>query len=573
MLKRMTHPLASAVLMAALVLFSGCSRPEVLTGDFSLVSPLPHNIFAGDESPFVLSSQTVICFPEGDEDLRFAADLLAGQLQQATGCPFKTGTQIPARNRISLDIDPALGADLQDFQRSESYILSVEPTAVSIVGGSILGVFHGIQTLIKALPVPDGSYTARQTRPAADARRNVRLALPATTVFDFPEFPYRAFMLDCGRHFFTADYIKQLIDILALHNLNYFHWHLTEDQGWRLEIRKYPRLTEVGSFRPGTSYDSSGVIDDIPVSGFYTQEEARGIVRYAAERGITVIPEIDLPGHTQAALAAYPELGCTGGPYEVATRYGVLDDVLCVGKDATMTFVKDVLEEVMDIFPSPYIHLGGDECPKVRWAECPDCQRKIRELGLKRSGSKTPEELLQSWFTSEMEAFLAARGRRMICWNDVLCDWGNQVTGEPSKQTVIAGWMRPASTEIAVREGYDAILCPIDYCYFSNAAINRITGLESIRRVYDLPVAPEGLTPEQQHHILGIEACLWTERVASTDSLEWRLLPRLSTLAERQWSAPVSHDLDAYLPRLRHMLDLYDARGWHWKTDIAQIWE
>ena len=558
---RRSHYLASAVLLAVLVLFPGCSRPEVLTGDFTLVSPLPRELFTGEkETPFVISSQTVVCYPEGDESLRVAAGLLASQLQQITGCKVKTTTRLPERNRILLGVNPEMGTGLKDFQASECYALDVETSAVTILGGSATGVLHGIQTLIKALPVPESPG-------------NNRLALPACTLLDYPEFPYRAFMLDCGRHFFSADYIKSLIDILALHNLNYFHWHLTEDQGWRLEIKKYPRLTEFGSYRPGTSYDSSGVLDSIPVSGFYTQEQAREIVRYAAERGITVIPEIDLPGHTQAALAAYPELGCTGGPYEVATRYGVLDDVLCVGKDATMTFVKDVLEEVMDIFPSPYIHLGGDECPKVRWKQCPDCQRKIRELGLKGNGVKTEEELLQSWFTSEMEAFLAEHGRRMICWNDVLCDWGNQVVGEPSKQTVIAGWMRPVSTEIAVREGYDAILCPIDYCYFSNASVNKITGLESIRRVYDLPVAPEGLTRGQQRHILGIEACIWTERVADTDSLEWRLLPRLSTLAEIQWSDPARHDLDAYLPRLRHMLDLYDARGWHWKTDIAQIWE
>lgn len=557
--------LASAVLMAALVLFSGCHRPEVLTGDFSLVSPLPQNIFAGEETPFVLSPRTVICYPEGNEELSFAADLLAGQLQQATGCRIRTTTRPPRRNYFFLGVDPDMGSGLQDFQGPESYCLSVEPAAVSLVGGGAQGLLHGIQTLIKALPVPEtpGHY---------------RFALPAWTVYDYPEFPYRAFMLDCSRHFFTTDYVKKLIDILALHNLNYFHWHLSDDQGWRLEIKRYPRLTEVGSHRPGTYYSSTGALDSIPVQGFYTQEEAREIVRYAAERGITVIPEIDLPGHTMAALAAYPELGCTGGPYEVSTRYGVFDELLCVGKDGTLDFVKGVLEEMLDIFPSEYIHLGGDECPKVRWKECPECQRKIRELGLKGSGSKTPEELLQSWFTSEIEAFLAAHGRRMICWNDVLCDWGNQVTGEPSRRTVIAGWMQPESVAIAAREGYDAILCPVGHFYFSNATYNRLRGVESIRRVYDVPVIPEGLTSEQRRHVLGAEACLWSERVADTDSLEWRLLPRLSTLSELQWSNPASHQGDtasfnAYLPRLRHMIDLYTSRGWHWKTDIAEAWE
>ena len=353
--KSLQNALSSVALMVALVLFSACGRQEVLTGDFSLVSPLPQMIFAGGrEAPFVFSSRTVVCYPEGDETLRTAAGLLAAGLEQATGSRVRTSTRMPRGSFILLGIDPEMGAGLKDFQGPESYCLSVEPAGVSIMGGSAIGVLHGIQTLIKALPVRDSATRCH-------------LALPAGTVFDYPEFPYRAFMLDCGRHFFPAEYIKQLIDILALHNLNYFHWHLSEDQGWRLEIKKYPRLTEVGSWRPGTR-DPQDVLDSIPVSGFYTQEEARDLVRYAADRGITVIPEIDLPGHTTAALAAYPSLGCTGGPYEVATRYGVLNDVLCVGKDETMTFVKDVLEEVMDIFPSEYIHLGGDECPKVRWA-------------------------------------------------------------------------------------------------------------------------------------------------------------------------------------------------------------
>jgi len=537
--------------MVTLVLFSACDQKEVLTGDFSLVSPLPRIIVPDEtiDTPMVISCRTFIGYPEGNDALRDAAEMLAQQLGSILGTPLRT---VPSGKRptgIRLRIDPELGAGLADFQQKECYRIMSDRDGISISGGSILGVLHGIQTLVKSLPVPD-----------APAR--CRFALPAGTVFDYPEFPYRAFMLDCGRHFFPVEDVKHVIDILALHNLNYFHWHLSEDQGWRLEIKKYPRLTEVGSYRPGTR-DPQDVLDGIPVSGFYTQDEAREIVRYAAERGITVIPEIDLPGHTTAALAAYPSLGCTGGPYEVATRYGVLDDVLCVGKDETMTFVKDVLTEVMEIFPSEYIHLGGDECPKVRWAECLDCQRKIRELGLRDNGDKTKEELLQSWFTSELEAYLAEHGRRMICWNDVLCDWGDHVVGEPSKRTVIAGWMRPASAAIAAREGYDAILCPVGHFYFSNATNNKLEGLDLIRSVYDVPVIPEGLTPEESRHILGAEACIWTERVADRSDLEWKLLPRLSTLAELQWSDSSAHDLDAYLLRLRHMTDLYRSHGWN----------
>ena len=521
---KLLHLLSGTVFPAVLAFFllsPACTRPETVCGDFSLVSPLPRQIDTDTTRPPVI--------------VKF------------------NGEEV----RLRTSVDTTLGDGLKDFQKKECYRIVTDRSGIAVTGGSTLGVLHGIQTVKKALPVVEDG-------------RHVRLALPAAEVFDYPEVPYRAFMLDCGRHFFPASYIKQLIDILALHNLNYFHWHLSEDQGWRLEIRKYPRLTEVGSCRPGTAYDASGVLDDVPVSGFYTQEEAREIVRYAARRGITVIPEIDLPGHTLAALAAYPSLGCTGGPYEVSTRYGVLDDVLCVGKEETMTFVKDVLTEVMDIFPSEYIHLGGDECPKVRWEQCPDCQRKIRELGLDASGNKTPEELLQSWFSSELEAFLTEHGRRTICWNDVLCDWGDKVIGEPSKQTVIAGWMRPVSSVIAAREGYDAIVCPIDHCYFSNAAINRLPLMDCVRRVYDLGPILESLAPEERSHILGIEACIWTERVADTDSLEWRLLPRLSTLSEIQWSGPSTHDFNAYLVRLTHMLDIYSASGWNYRSDTPE---
>ena len=263
--KSLQNALSSVALMVALVLFSACDRQEVLTGDFSLVSPLPQMIFAGGrEAPFVFSSRTVVCYPEGDETLRTAAGLLAAGLEQATGSRVRTSTRMPRGSFILLGIDPEMGAGLKDFQGPESYCLSVEPAGVSIMGGSAIGVLHGIQTLIKALPVRDSATRCH-------------LALPAGTVFDYPEFPYRAFMLDCGRHFFPAAYIKQLIDILALHNLNYFHWHLSEDQGWRLEIKKYPRLTEVGSWRPGTR-DPQDVLDSIPVSGFYTQEERHHIL-------------------------------------------------------------------------------------------------------------------------------------------------------------------------------------------------------------------------------------------------------------------------------------------------------
>ena len=246
-------------------------------------------------------------------------------------------------------------------------------------------------------------------------------ALPAGTVTDFPRFRYRGFMIDVGRHFFPVSYLKQMIDLMALHNINYFHWHLTEDQGWRIEIKKYPKLTEIGSKRDSTIIDwETKKFDGKPHSGFYTQDEAREIVRYAADRFITVVPEIDLPGHTTAALASYPELGCTGGPYKVLCSFGVFPDVLCAGNDQTLQFTKDVLDEIMDIFPSEYIHIGGDECPKSRWEKCPKCQAKIKELGIKALPKHSKENQLQTYFMSELEKEINAHGRRMLGWDEVL---------------------------------------------------------------------------------------------------------------------------------------------------------
>lgn len=446
------------------------------------------------------------------------------------------------KRQVETVLDEHLGDGLQDFQKAECYSLEVGADGVKLTAATRLGVLHGLQTLEKALPASVGPDEVA--------------ALPGGKVFDYPEFAYRAFMLDCARHFFPVETVKKVIDILALHQMNYFHWHLSDDQGWRLEIKKYPKLTGVGSWRAGSPVPGEDGHDGVPVSGYYTQDEAREIVAYAAERGIEVIPEIDMPGHMKAALASYPSLGCTGGPYEVACEYGVLDDVLCAGRGETLQFAYDVLDEVMDIFPCRYVHLGGDECPKVRWEACRICQEKIRSLGLKEQGAKTAGELLQSWFMDQVSAHLEANGRRAIAWNDVLVGWDNIVSGAPSKNTVIAGWMRPVSSQISVEEGYDAIFCPCGHLYLSARDGNELTGDAYLKRVYDAPLVPG---------VLGVEACIWTERVESEELLLWELLPRLGTVSELQWSP--ERDYDTYLQRLSRMKALYTARGWNWNQN------
>ena len=454
-------------------------------------------------------------------------------------------------SKVVETIDSTLGNDLKPFQKEECYRIEVADGKIRLSAATETGLLRARTTLEKALP------------PMVD--KGEVPALPSARVFDYPEFPYRAFMLDCGRHYFPTETVKQVLDILALHQINTFHWHLSEDQGWRIEIKKYPRLVEVGSVRAGDPLLEGGH-NGIPHGGYYTQEEIKDIVAYASALGIEVVPEIDLPGHMQAALASYPELGCTGGPYEVACQWGVLTDVLCAGKPGTLQFVKDVLEEVMELFPSKYIHIGGDECPKERWEKCAECQAKIKELGLKADGHKTREELLQSWFMDEVSAFVEAHGRRCIAWNDPLVNWDNDVIGAPSKNTVIAGWMRPVSSEIAVKEGYDAILCPVGHLYLS-AWDGRILKDDAyFQRIFDLNVKPEGLSADEKEHIIGVESCLWTESVSHPDSLMTIILPRISAVSELQWAEPSDRDLESFKHRVGNMKGHYSARGWTWNT-------
>lgn len=547
---------AISTLIAAFTI-SSCGNIEPSTSKGSLdFCPKPQEIILAPEgsADFIISHKTVISVSAQDKEFSDAAMHLSDFCLQATNIRPKIVNKAVKGNAFVIERS-------KEKIPEGGYRLKIDDKKVILSASTFTGAMNGIHSIFKMLPLvlPKGSFAA----------------LPACEINDFPAFEYRAFMLDCGRHFFDIQTIKHVIDIISIHNLNYFHWHLTEDQGWRAEIKKYPLLTEIGSHRAGSPKlgGAPGEHDGIPVSGYYTQEQMREVVAYAAKKGITVIPEVDLPGHMQAALASYPVLGCTEGPYEVACRYGVLDDVLCAGKDNTLQFVKDVLDELMDIFPSKYIHLGGDECPKVRWEKCPHCQKKIKELGLKAQGKKTAEELLQSWFMDRAQEFLSDRGREMIVWNDVLVDWSNTVVGAPSKSSVIAGWMRPVSSEIAAKEGYRAILCPVGNLYFSNWELNRKKGEDYIRSTYDLDVSPASLSEEEKKNIIGVEACIWTERVSHPDSLLWRLLPRISVLSELQWSNPETKDYQELLPRLRRMTELYDKEGWIWNENAAQAWE
>ena len=410
-------------------------------------------------------------------------------------------------------------------------------------------MFRGIQTLRKSLPVL--------------AEKPQAVSLPAVTIVDEPRFGYRGMHLDCARHFFPLEFVKEYIDLIALHGMNRFHWHITEDQGWRIEIKKYPQLTTKGAWRSGTVIGrNSGLDDGQRHGGFYTQEQCREIVKYAADRFITVIPEIDMPGHMLAALAAYPELGCTGGPYEVEHTWGVFPDVLCPGKEQVFQFVEGVLSEVIDIFPSEYIHIGGDESPRDRWKECPLCQQRIKDEGIKAEGRQSAEDRLQGYFTKRVEKFLHSKGKRLIGWDELL-------SCNVDATSTIMSWRGAEPGAQAAKQGHDVIMTPNKPMYFDHYQTDKtwneplsIGGCETVQEVYAFEPIAADLSADEARHILGVQANLWTEYIAAKQQAEYQVLPRMAALAEVQWMQPASKDYDAFLARLKRLKVIYDLHHW-----------
>ena len=525
----------------AVVLFTACRPAATGKGNLDVIPQPQEIVLARDTTPFIIDRSTTIGYPATNEKMHRTADFLATFIKEMTGTEVRVSDKEKSSNAIILAVDSTMG-------HPEGYKLQITPEKVLLTGGSEAGVFYGIQTIHKALPIlKDGKVAA---------------ALPAGTVTDFPRFRYRGFMIDVGRHFFPVSYLKQMIDLMALHNINYFHWHLTEDQGWRIEIKKYPKLTEIGSKRDSTIIDwETKKFDGKPHSGFYTQDEAREIVRYAADRFITVVPEIDLPGHTTAALASYPELGCTGGPYKVLCSFGVFPDVLCAGNDQTLQFTKDVLDEIMDIFPSEYIHIGGDECPKSRWEKCPKCQAKIKELGIKALPKHSKENQLQTYFMSELEKEINAHGRRMLGWDEVL-------EGGLTPNSTIMSWRGIQGGIEAARQHHDVIMTPIQRLYFSNPRINKMTGFEWMNRVYNFEPVPAELTDAEKKFVIGTQGCIWTEWTADSTKMEWQILPRMAALSEIQWTLPEHKNFERFMERLPEMLKIYSSLDYGYREDV-----
>ncbi len=495
------------------------------------VLPLPRSIELNPKGgEYVLTEGAVVTYPASNAQMASNAQLLAKYLKEDAGFGLKVQPDVKKGAAITLCL--GLKNDCPD-----AYLLKVDKKGVTIQGATEEGVFRGLMTLRKAIGTEGGE----------------KILLPFVTIQDEPRFAYRGVHFDTARHFFSVDFIKEFLDIMALHGCNQFHWHLTEDQGWRFEVKSMPELAQKGSVRKQTVIGrNAGIYDGQPYGGYYTQQECREIVAYAAKLFINVIPEIDLPGHMLGALHVYPELGCTGGPYEVWPIWGVSEDVLCAGNPKTLEFLKQVYGELCDVFPSKLIHIGGDESPRVRWKNCPKCQAKMKELGLTR------EAELQTYINKEMDKFLTAKGRTIIGWDETL-------EGGLSENGIVMSWRGMKGGIAAARQHHRVIMTPTDYCYIDYyqlkddwAQPHGIGGYLPVSKVYSMEPVPAELSKEEGKFIMGAQVNLWTEYVGFPDHAMYMLLPRLDAISEVQWMQPEQKDFEAFKVRLARMEKLYD---------------
>jgi hexosaminidase len=505
--------------------------------------PLPQKMECR-EGAFQLRPKTQILVDPASQD---TGQYLADRLRKATGYQLNliasTQPRTPkgAVTLTTRDAKPALGA--------EGYELTVAPDSVVIRASGQAGMFYGVQSLLQLLP-PDVL--------AATPMPGQVWKIPCVQIEDQPRFKWRGLLLDVARHFFTKDEVKQLLDVLALQKVNTLHIHLTDDQGWRIEIKKYPRLTEVGAWRKDAGFDldpklSTTYGPDGRYGGYYTQADIREIVAYATAKHITIVPEIEMPGHSCAALSAYPELSCTGGPYTPNTKGGVFAGVYCAGKDETFEFLQNVLAEVGELFPGKYIHIGGDEVPKDNWKKCDRCQARMKQEGLKN------EHELQSYFIRRIEKLINAQGRTLIGWSEIR-------EGGLAQNAVVMDWIGGAVE--AAGDGHDVIMSPTGNCYLdyyqsTNHATEpkAIGGYLPLSKVYSFEPMPAKLDPQYQSHILGAQGNLWTEYVPNFKHAQYMMFPRLCALAEVTWSPQASRNWEDFTRRLPMQFQRFDALG------------
>ena len=509
-----------------------------------------------------LSGIIVNCDPAIGEKAVRMVSIFADQLTMVSGKTCTVATPVGLAATAAKGAAKGMNFIPDASLAPEAYTLSVIKGSVVVKASDYNGFFYAVQTMKQMLPA-----AIYGSKPAPEEK----WVLPCCEIKDAPRFAYRGMHLDCCRHFFSVAEVKKYLDVMAMYKLNRFHWHLSEDQGWRIEIKKYPLLTEVGGFREGTQigYDRDSN-DGVRYGGYYTQDQIRDIIGYADERGITIVPEIDLPGHMLAALTAYPELGCAGSaPYKVWTRWGVSKQVLCVGKERTMKFLEDVLCEVAELFPGEYIHIGGDECPKDEWKKDPDCQAKIRELGLTSDKNASAEARLQNYVTARMQSFLATKGKKIIGWDEIL-------EGELAEGATVMSWRGTKGGIKAAGAGYDVIMTPNTYCYFDYAQSADLKSeplsitkdpkrAVSIEKIYNYEPFDE-LTELAQKHLLGVQANLWTEYIGSDEYLEYMLLPRMLALSEVQWCPQGTKDFTRFMDAVRTKhYPVFELLGYNYK--------
>ena len=496
------------------------------------VIPLPSQI-EPCSAEFHLTAETVILT---DLPNRWNATYLHNLLAASTGFPLLVEAFEQSRkNCICLRMNPGL-----ESLGQEGYRLKVSPEVVTVEAPETAGIFYGLQTLRQLLPVE-----VEERQPVA----GINWQLTCLVITDRPRFRWRGFMLDEGRHFQGKETVLLTLNLMALQKLNIFNWHLTEDEGWRIEIKKYPKLTRIGSRRAGTSYTlSGGAHNNIPHSGFYSQADIREIIAFAAERHITIVPEVEMPGHALAALAAYQEFSCSGGPFEVATHFGIFSDIFCAGRKATFTSLEDVLDEVLELFPSPYIHIGGDEAPKKRWKVCPNCQRRIRENGLQ------DEHALQVYFTNRIATYLNSKGRHAMGWNEIL---------QPGliKGAVVQFWARGRRQLLQALQNDQRAVVMSNYL---DSYLVHAYSLMPLSRAYLYEPLPKELDAHAAASILGLEFPLWTEWVPGRARLDYQVYPRLTAMAETAWTPKDCKELGNFFRRLPGFLARLDRLGVHY---------
>lgn len=503
------------------------------------IVPAPVSMTTG-KGYFSLSSRSSLLINTGDKAVKDIASFLNKHIKEfynLSNLTIENGA-IAGKGSIMIKLDKGRGI------KPEGYELSVTRDNIEICASNPNGLFYGMQTLFQMMP--------------PEKKEISKIKIKCAEIEDYPRFSWRGLHLDVCRHFMPKEFVFKYLDYMAMHKLNTFHFHLTDDQGWRIEIKKYPLLTEIGSVRSetlvGHYYDKNSVYDNTPHSGFFTQEDIREIVKYAAERYITVVPEIEMPGHALALLSAYPELGCTGGPYKSATKWGVFDDVMCAGKEKTFEFLEGVIDEVIALFPSTYIHVGGDECPKVRWHDCPLCQQRMKDESLAN------EHQLQSYFVQRMERYINSKGRIIIGWDEIL-------EGGLAPNAAVMSWRGEEGGISAAGQQHYVVMTPGSHCYLDYYQGNKETeplaigGYTPLEKVYGYEPVPAALSADNAKYIMGAQGNVWTEYILTPDHVEYMVYPRAAALSEVLWSPKESRGYKSFLQRMNTMIKRYKSVG------------